>query len=98
MLNLKAEAAAAIEEPDGQTVSEVSLNGRISRCRADTAGHCSRLGPKTGLLALFGVRSQGHSFPESAPSGCPSGECWPSCYRMSRDGQRSRRISSPQVI
>src|SRR3954454_5510230 len=76
MLNLKAEAAAAIEEPDGQTVSEVSLNGRILRCRADAAGHCGRLRPETGLLALFGVRSQGHSVPESAPSGCPSGECW----------------------
>ena len=62
MLNPNAEAAAAIEEPDGRIVSEVSLSGRISRCRADTAGHCGRLRPETGLLALFGVRSQGHSF------------------------------------
>jgi hypothetical protein len=76
MLNPKAEAAAAIEEPDGRTVSEVSLNERISRCRADPAGHCGRLKPETGLLARFGVRSQGHSVPESVPSGCPSGEYW----------------------
>ena len=59
---LSPQAVAVTAEPDGRSAPEVSLNGRISHCRADTPRHCGRLKPETGLLALFGVASRNALF------------------------------------
>ena len=55
MLRVRAEAVTV--EPDRKGASEVSLNERISRCRAETPSHCGRLRPETGPLALSEVAS-----------------------------------------
>ena len=73
---LRARAVAVTVEPDRKGAPEVSLTGRISRCRADMPSHCGRLRPETGLLALFGGRFQERTFLESPPSSRRSGECW----------------------
>jgi hypothetical protein len=59
---LRAQAEAVTVEPDREGAPEVSLTGRISRCRADTPSHCGWLGPEPGLLALFGVASRNALF------------------------------------
>ncbi len=59
---LRAQAVAVTAEPDRKGAPEVSLNGRISHCRADTPSHCGWLGPEPGLLALFGVASRNTLF------------------------------------
>jgi hypothetical protein len=59
---LRAQAEAVTVEPDRKGAPEVSLTGRISRCRADTPSHCGWLRPETGLLALFGVASRNALF------------------------------------
>ena len=45
---LRARAMAVTVEPDRKGAPEVSLTGRISRCRAETPSHCGRLRPETG--------------------------------------------------
>ena len=73
---LRARAGAVTVEPDRKGAPEVSLNERISRCRADTPSHRGRLRPETGLLALVGVHFQERTFLGSPPNARRSGECW----------------------
>jgi hypothetical protein len=73
---LRARAGAVTVEPDRKGAPEVSLTGRISRCRADTPSHRGRLRPETGLLALVGAHFQERTFLECPPNDRRSGECW----------------------
>src|SRR3954454_9456698 len=66
MLNLQAKAAAATEEPDGRSVSELVRDGRHLRCVAGTSGHPGRFRRRASLLELFRGWSPGHFFPGSA--------------------------------
>jgi len=65
MLNSQAKAAAATEEPDGRSVSELVLDGRRWRCVAGTSGHPGRFRRRASLLGLFRGWSPGHFFPGS---------------------------------
>ena len=71
MLNPQAKAAAAIEEPDGRSVSELVLDGRRWRCVAGTSGHRDPFRPETGLLVLFEGCRQGYSPYETQVDGLP---------------------------
>lgn len=73
MLNLQ--TAAINIKPNGGGAPNASLDRWKGRCRAGGAGLRGRFRPETGLLVMFGIDSQGYSSPESAPSGCLSGEC-----------------------
>src|SRR4051812_17047408 len=71
MLNPLAKVAAATEEPDGRSVSELVLDGRRWRCVAGTSGHRDPFRPETGLLVLFEGCRQGYSPYETQVDGLP---------------------------
>ena len=54
---LRAQAEAVTVETDRKGAPEVSLTGRISRCRAETPSHCGRLRPETGPWCCSEVAS-----------------------------------------
>ncbi len=53
MLKPQAKAAAATEEPDGRSVSDLVLDGRSWCCVAGTSGHRGPFRQETDLLVLF---------------------------------------------
>jgi hypothetical protein len=71
MLNPQAKAAAATEEPDGRSVSELVLDGRHWRCVAGTSGHPGRFRRRGSLLVLHGDGHQGTSSQEMRIDGLP---------------------------
>ena len=71
MLNPQAKAAAATEEPDGRSVSELVLDGRHWRCVAGTSGHPGRFRRRGSLLVLHGDGHQGTSSQEVRIDGLP---------------------------
>ena len=71
MLNPQAKAAAATEEPDGRSVSELVLDGRHWRCVAGTSGHPGRFRRRGSLLVLHGDGHQGASSQEVRIDGPP---------------------------
>jgi hypothetical protein len=76
-------------EPDGRGAPEVSDDGRMWRCRAGIPRDRGGFRQRNSLLVLFRNPGQGHSAPESAPTGRQSGE-----YRLSLSSSMngSRRL------
>ena len=73
MLSLQAEAVTV--EPNGRGTPKMPADGHAWRCRAGTTSHRGRSRREASLLELFEDGREGYSAPESAPAGCPSGEC-----------------------
>jgi len=71
MLNPQAKAAAATEEPNGRSVSEVVRDGRRWCSVAGTTAHRSRSTHRTGLLVLFEGCRQGYSHYQTQVDGLP---------------------------
>src|SRR3954467_9083774 len=85
MLKPQAKAAAATEEPDGRSVSELVLDGRRWCCVAGTSGHRGPFRQETGFLVPLGaVRRvpQGYSPYETQVDGLP---IWGMSGKMSQD-------------
>ena len=68
---LRRQAKTVMLERDGGRAPELSLEGQTRWYRTGTSSHWGRLGQKTGLLVLFGVRRQGYSTYEMRVDGPP---------------------------